>query len=1130
MHDGGKAPKSPMTGRSHGAFATVSLFLWCCLAAQAEQYTVPLFVAPAGGGDPQGVLRLVNDADTAATVAIHVVGDDGTVVGSATLTLNALAAVEIGAADLQSGNAAKGLPAGLGSFAGEVRLVIDSDVSIVPSAYVRGSDGTLTAMHDTVHVAVAADSYRYEVPIFHPASNITQPSRLRLINRADSTANITIRAIDDGGISASGGTVALTLPAGAARTVSAQQLEAGDAAAFSGQLGAGIGNWRLSVAADTPVEVLNFTVSSTGAWRNLSTTALTGWAPDSAASLAERLAQRTVVVRDGRDRVELQVLPAGRFRATLTESGVVVAAGGLYRYERVGRDVAQLLLEYDSGESCDSHLYFEAPLSGWHSSACLGSNLVESWSGGPWSVLATGAVHLDLGAGPSDQSYSVGSAIDALTLPAASGGDGQLTYSLSPDVPGLSFDPQTREVTGTPAEAGTWVLTYRVQDISGDTDRRYFTVAVEAPGGDETTLAVGDTAFDLPATGAWNLDGELSPGASFGTQADGSLTIQLNEGAYIEEGDFRYTCQSSGGCRIDNRQASAEARVSSGTVVRTQKVAAPGGGTAPPVGGGTDSGMAGGFELLAGHSNSRGIAYANDRFYFLQWIRNRVVAYTPTGQHDPENDFDVVDLNLGPLHRLAYANGRFYIFQVHGVGGKLFAYSTEGQRDASNDLELPDRPYWPRGVAFAGGRYYVVRLRTGTVDAFTASGERDAAADFDLGLDNRGPAGIVYADGRFYVVDGQEEKVFAYTASGARDTAADVTLACDNVDPIGIAHARGGFHVLNWEDRKVFAYAGDGQNTDSSLCFRGGSSPGRTRYTVGTPISTLTLASARGGDGPLTYSLAPAVPGLSFDATTGLLTGTPSAAGTYEMTYTVRDTAGNTASLTFAITVVSEPDLVVESVSVSDNSPSGGASFTLNATVRNRGAARSEPTTLRYYRSSNASITGSDTAVGTDSVGALAPSGTSAQSVTLTAPSNADTYYYGACVETVSEESNSGNNCSSAARVSVGGGTDPQPDAYTPLRGMRVSPGRIQFVFFSSSRCIDINDSSVGGVIYSVHTSMWQRRAGSNSAWEDVPGTQQQGKLCALNPTSAGEYRLVADMTIGGSRGSYSSENTFVIE
>ena len=109
----------------------------------------------------------------------------------------------------------------------------------------------------------------------------------------------------------------------------------------------------------------------------------------------------------------------------------------------------------------------------------------------------------------------------------------------------------------------------------------------------------------------------------------------------------------------------------------------------------------------------------------------------------------------------------------------------------------------------------------------------------------------------------------------------------------------------------------------------------------------------------------------------------------------------------------------------SDNSPTTGASFTLSATVRNQGSGSSAATTLRYYRSTDSTISSSDTAVGTDSVSGLSASGTSPESISLTAPSTAGTYYYGACVDSVSGESNTTNNCSSGIAVTVSVATAP---------------------------------------------------------------------------------------------------------
>ena len=144
---------------------------------------------------------------------------------------------------------------------------------------------------------------------------------------------------------------------------------------------------------------------------------------------------------------------------------------------------------------------------------------------------------------------------------------------------------------------------------------------------------------------------------------------------------------------------------------------------------------------------------------------------------------------------------------------------------------------------------------------------------------------------------------------------------------------------------------------------------------------------------------------------------------------TVSDESDTTNNCSTAVTVTvgaaPAPDLVVDTPTVSESRPTAGASFTLNATVRNQGSGRSASTTLRYYRSTDSTITTGDTAVGTDSVNGLNPSGNSAETISLTAPSTPGAYYYGACVDTVSDESETTNNCSPAATVTVQGTNQP---------------------------------------------------------------------------------------------------------
>ena len=121
-----------------------------------------------------------------------------------------------------------------------------------------------------------------------------------------------------------------------------------------------------------------------------------------------------------------------------------------------------------------------------------------------------------------------------------------------------------------------------------------------------------------------------------------------------------------------------------------------------------------------------------------------------------------------------------------------------------------------------------------------------------------------------------------------------------------------------------------------------------------------------------------------------------------------------------SIPVEAGPDLAVEA-SVSEKKLTQEQSFTLSVTVRNRGTDQAAGTMLRYYRSDDETIDNTDTQVGTAAVNSLASLATTSHSIDLTAPANTGTYYYGACVDPVSGESNIGNNCSSGVNVAVSG-------------------------------------------------------------------------------------------------------------
>ena len=129
----------------------------------------------------------------------------------------------------------------------------------------------------------------------------------------------------------------------------------------------------------------------------------------------------------------------------------------------------------------------------------------------------------------SNQAWSQNQAITAFTLPTASGGNGTLTYTLSPSLPrGVTRNTTTQRVSGTPSvnQAAT-TYTWKVTDIDNDPATLTFTIAVDgiptANAGDDQTVDEGD-AVSLSGSGT---DPESSALTYSWTQTGGTPTVTL---------------------------------------------------------------------------------------------------------------------------------------------------------------------------------------------------------------------------------------------------------------------------------------------------------------------------------------------------------------------------------------------------------------------------------------------------------------------------------------------------------------------------------------------------------------------------------------------------------------------------
>lgn len=214
----------------------------------------------------QGFVRIT--AVETGTISIEAWSDTG-VVGSTALSVEAGKTYHFNSNDLEMGNRDKGITPGIGTGFGDSYLQLTADFEFVATSYMRTGDGFLTSMGNTL-VPTDGESFGtacvYEATIFNPASNTNQVSSLRIVERGGSPTEVSIYGIDDDGVTY--GPVGLTVSANSARTVTSQQLEHGDPD-LDDMLADGKGKWRLAIATDGVIVVMNLLESPTNHLTNL---------------------------------------------------------------------------------------------------------------------------------------------------------------------------------------------------------------------------------------------------------------------------------------------------------------------------------------------------------------------------------------------------------------------------------------------------------------------------------------------------------------------------------------------------------------------------------------------------------------------------------------------------------------------------------------------------------------------------------------------------------------------------------------------------------------------------------------------------------------------------------------------
>ena len=358
--------------------------------------------------------------------------------------------------------------------------------------------------------------------------------------------------------------------------------------------------------------------------------------------------------------------------------------------------------------------------------------------------------------------------------------------------------------------------------------------------------------------------------------------------------------------------------------------------------------------------------------------------------------------------------------------GDPLAYAAVSTDRARVVVEVSGHEVMVSGIA--------VGSATVTVTARDPEGA-EAAQSFAVTVPNRAPEAVGTIEDREVEVDSvavldvasyfaePDGETLEYSAASSNPARVTVAVSGSMLSMTGVA--RGG--------ARVTVTAGDPHGAEAAQSFAV-AVPNRAPGTVGTiadrtvqvhqslPLGVDPYFSEPDGE-DLTYdavSSDPATATVSVAGGTVTIGGVR--AGTATITVTATDPGGLFAAQSFRVSVepAPAPDLVVDLPSANPDVVGPGEAFTLSAVVRNQGAAPAPSgTTLRYFSSADAVIGTDDTEVGTDAVPPLASSGTSAQSLRVTASSAIGTYYYGACAGAVTNESDTGNNCSVGVAVVV---------------------------------------------------------------------------------------------------------------
>ena len=514
--------------------------------------------------------------------------------------------------------------------------------------------------------------------------------------------------------------------------------------------------------------------------------------------------------------------------------------------------------------------------------------------------------------------YTVGTAIEPFVLPVATGGIGAKTYSVSATLPaGLSFDPITRTLSGTPTRTDTATVIYTVIDSAPEpvnTDALSLTFEIgSAPpptvkvasvtsthssvreNGETTAILLTATLAAPSAKAETVLFTIVAPSAGTLAERDSDYTAALGGSVVIAAGELQgrtiLTLTPLDNAEVDgNKYFGVQAAASGGSARTDIKIAddeTPSTALALSVEPHTLSEDAGVIEVTV-----------------TAMLDGKVLdeATTVTISVDAASvatrDLDYSALFSPSLVIPAGAMSGSQILLIdptadsedEGTETITLTGSAEGLTSGSAQITLADAGTIPpeeRPLAFAEGMSVAAQEYTAgaAIPVLELPAATGGADDVTYGVSGL-PAGLSF-DPATRTISGipdaatDEAVEITYTATDGAGATTSLTFSITINATLTFAD----FFAQFFAAGKVVPTA----SADGAAI---------REFVMGEPVEALVLPAGAGGTAPLTYSLSPALPaGLSFDPITRTIAGTPQAEGAPIYTYTVTDATGASVAM-----------------------------------------------------------------------------------------------------------------------------------------------------------------------------------------------------------------------------------------